>query len=134
MTSFWLGRPAMDGFASGQISMQNFDAIYLNRRTKQCSELEPAVLVRKQIDHQWRLAPVAACGVRHEPAERNIMTNGILAVFGMSGGELLIVLVALAIGGVLLVGGATAVAYFVVRMLSRRSGSGPHDGITSGGK
>lgn len=49
------------------------------------------------------------------------MANSMLAVFGLSGAELLLVLFFLAIGGVLLIGAATAVAYFTIRMLSKRT-------------
>ena len=62
------------------------------------------------------------------------MTTGLLAVFGLSGGELLLVLAVLAIGGLLLVGAATTAGYFVIRMLSRKSKPSQCPAVGSTGK
>jgi hypothetical protein len=49
------------------------------------------------------------------------MNNPIVAVFGLSGGELLIVLAALFVGGVVLIALATLVVATVLRLLSNRA-------------
>ena len=58
------------------------------------------------------------------------MTNAMLAVFGLSGGELMIVLVALLIGGMVLVG-LGVLAFLIIRTISKKSepanpGAGKH--------
>ena len=53
------------------------------------------------------------------------MTNAILAVFGLGGGELLILVAILIIAGFLLIGALTAVVFCVMRMLSRKPEAPP---------
>ena len=48
------------------------------------------------------------------------MTNAMLAVLGLSGGELVLILAALLIGGMVLIG-LGVLAFLIIRTISRKS-------------